>query len=217
MATVFYTLQSKIAVTSTANNARSRTERVGAVTDSESDCVCDAVTDSSIPGMATYIMDCFFTGHIICAYVWSIYHSSLLRYCLLCALFQHLVVSKLSRWYFARHAVAWSLRAALSAILWSPSTRLVCRSSEMNWEMRKRPEAAESLKTKWMAATSQIWFALRKFGPAQNEHPCGPNLRSLAPLGQQTARSTGPNWPGEWKKPAGHLSMSRPGTYSPFY
>ena len=54
------------------------------MTDSESDSVCDAVTESSIPGTATHIMYCFFTGHIICAYICSIYHSSLLRYCLLC-------------------------------------------------------------------------------------------------------------------------------------
>ena len=31
------------------------------------------------------------------------------------------------------------------------------------------------------------------FGPAQNEHPYGPNLRSLAPSGQWSARFTGPN------------------------
>ena len=66
-----------------------------------------------------YIKYCFFTGHIICAYICSIYHSSLLRYCLLCALFQHLVVSKLSRWTFVCHDIAWYAQHAspLSAIV----------------------------------------------------------------------------------------------------
>ena len=31
----------------------------------------------------------------------------------------------------------------------------------------------------------------------KNEHPCGPNLHSLAHSGQRTARSTGANWPAE--------------------
>ena len=69
------------------------------------DTDCD--TASSIPGTATYINYCFFTGHIILcrAYDCRIYHSSLLRYCLLCALFQPLVVSKLSRCQtFVRHS-----------------------------------------------------------------------------------------------------------------
>ena len=64
----------------------------------------DPESDSSISGTATYIKQycikyCFFIGHVIYAYVCSIiYHSSLLRYCLLCALFQPLVVSKLTHW-----------------------------------------------------------------------------------------------------------------------
>ena len=44
-------------------------------------------------------------------------------------------------------------------------------------------------KTTQMAATSRSDL---HFGPAQNEHPCGPNVRSLAPSGQWSARSTGP-------------------------
>ena len=76
-----------------------------------------------------------------------------------------------------------SLVAPLSAILRSPSTGLVCHSPEMNWETVQR------LKTTQMAATSRSDL---HFGPAQNEHPGGPNLRSLAPSGQLSARSTGP-------------------------
>ena len=91
----------------------------------------------------------FFTGHIICAYVCRIYHSSLLRYCLLCARFQPFIVSKLNAelspaamspaaMLLLRSACAaaqWRRSVApLSAILWSPSTGLVCHSPEMNWE-----------------------------------------------------------------------------------
>ena len=87
----------------------SESELWPAVTDS------DTESDSSISGTATYIKYCFFTGHIICAYVCSIYHSSLLRYCLLCAPFQPLVVSKLSRWTFARHPVDRAQHASLAS------------------------------------------------------------------------------------------------------
>ena len=47
-----------------------------------------------------------------------------------------------------------------------------------------------------MAATSRSDLHFR---PAQNEHPCGPNLRSLAPSG---ARSIGPELARRVKKKA---------------
>ena len=65
-------------------------------------------------------------------------------------------------------------------------------------------ETLQPLKITQMAAMSRSDL---HFGPAQNEHPCGPNLRSLAPLGQLSARSTGP--PSK-KKPPGQRSMSSP-------
>ena len=161
----------------------------------------DFDTASSIPGTATYINYCFFTGHIICAYVCRIYHSSLLRYCLVCALFQPLVVSKFKAAELSSAMLLLgplSMRAARAPlngaaqcdILRSPSTGLVCHSPEINWETRKRPESTESPKKNQMAQRLRSDF---RFGPVQNEHLYGPNLRSLAPTGQRSARSTGPS------------------------
>ena len=93
---------------------------------------------------------------------------------------------------------------SINAILWSPSTGLVCHSPEMNWE------SSETAKSKQMAATSRI------FGPVQNEHLVVRTydrwpLRASGFLGPLAQLAPPP--PSE-KHPPGQWLMSRPAAYS---
>ena len=116
---------------------------------------------------------------MICSYVCRIYHSSLLRYCLLCARFQAFILSKLTAgWTIARShyasclvrsscaAAQWrcSVRS-INAILWSPSTGLVCHSPEMNWGSSGIVRNSHKF-NKWRRHLGSDL----NFGPVQNEH-----------------------------------------------